>query len=243
MDAITKGWFAELSELWPGQAMNLKVKEVLHSERTKFQDLIVFESDAFGRVLVLDGVIQLTERDECAYQEMIAHLPLCALKSAPKKVLVVGGGDGGVLRELSRYDSLEHIDICEIDEGVINAAKKYFPKVACGFEDPRVHVHIADGVAFVKQQTAEYDAIIVDSSDPIGPAQALFERPFYTYMHNALKPGGVVCTQGESVWLHMVRGFYCDTTLRKWRCSALHRQLSFWSEVFTGHNSPFSQRL
>ena len=110
-----------------------------------------------------------------------------ALVNVVLQVLVVGGGDGGVLRELSRYESVEHIDICEIDEGVINASKKFFPNVSCGFDDPRVHVHIADGVAFVKEKTAEYDAIIVDSSDPIGMApfsKALYDTPQLTkHMH------------------------------------------------------------
>ncbi|KAL0357944.1 UNVERIFIED_CONTAM: Spermidine synthase [Sesamum calycinum] len=124
----------------------------------------LLKSSTYGKVLVLDGVIQLTERDECAYQEMITHLPL-----KPKKV-----------------------------------AKEYFPSVAVGFEDPRVTLHIGDGVAFLKAvPEGTYDAVIVDSSDPIGPAQELFEKPFFQSVAKALRPGGVVCTQAESIWLHM----------------------------------------
>ncbi|GAQ81179.1 spermidine synthase [Klebsormidium nitens] len=203
MDRTLQGWYSELSPMWPGQALSLKMDKILFEDRSDFQDVVVFESSTWGRVLVLDGVIQLTQRDEASYQEMIAHLPLCSIEP-PKKVLVVGGGDGGVLREVSRHASLEQIDIVEIDGMVIDVAKKFFPDVAIGYEDPRVNVHVADGVKFLKETTpGTYDAIIVDSSDPIGPAQQLFERPFFESMAKALRPGGVVCTQAESIWLHL----------------------------------------
>ncbi|KAJ0960407.1 hypothetical protein J5N97_001769 [Dioscorea zingiberensis] len=184
ISSVIPGWFSEMSPMWPGEAHSLK-------------------SSTYGKVLVLDGVIQVTERDECAYQEMITHLPLCSIPK-PKKVLVIGGGDGGVLREVSRYSSVEVIDICEIDAMVVDVSKQFFPKLAVGFEDPRVNLHIGDGVAFLKNvPEGTYDAIIVDSSDPIGPAQELFEKPFFESVARALRPGGVVCTQAESIWLHM----------------------------------------
>ncbi|MFS8029451.1 Spermidine synthase [Helianthus anomalus] len=164
---------------------------------------MVFQSATYGKVLVLDGVIQLTERDECAYQEMITHLPLCSIPN-PKKVLVIGGGDGGVLREVARHSSVEHIDICEIDKMVVDVSKQHFPDVAIGYEDPRVTLHVGDGVAFLKAaQEGSYDAVIVDSSDPIGPAEELFKKPFFESVAKALRPGGVMCTQAESIWLHM----------------------------------------
>ena len=126
------------------------------------------------------------------------------MQTPPKKALVVGGGDGGVLRELSRYSSLEEIHIAEIDGMVIDVSKKYFPQMAVGFSDPRVTVHVCDGIKFVQDAPeATYDVIIVDSSDPVGPAEVLFQRPFFEYMHRALKPGGVVCTQAESLWYHI----------------------------------------
>lgn len=198
------GWFTELSTMWPGQGMSIKVNEVLFKGRSEFQDVCVFDSDAYGTVLVLDGVIQCTTKDEFSYQEMIAHLPVCALESPAKKVLVVGGGDGGVLRELSRYESLEQIDMAEIDKMVPETAKKFLPGMAVGFSDPRVTLHICDGIKFV-QDTPEdtYDVIIVDSSDPVGPAEVLFERPFFEALHRAVRPGGIVCTQAESLWLHI----------------------------------------
>ncbi|KAK6931073.1 Spermidine synthase, tetramerization domain [Dillenia turbinata] len=203
ISSVIPGWFSEISPLWPGEAHSLKVEKILFQGRSDYQDILVFQSSTYGKVLVLDGVIQLTERDECAYQEMITHLPLCSIPN-PKKVLVIGGGDGGVLREVSRHSSVEQIDHCEIDKMVIDVAKQFFPDVAVGHEDPRVNLHIGDGVAFLKAvPEGTYDAVIVDSSDPIGPAEELFKRPFFELVAKALRPGGVVSTQAESIWLHM----------------------------------------
>ncbi|XVF02433.1 hypothetical protein REPUB_Repub04eG0175100 [Reevesia pubescens] len=203
ISSVIPGWFSEISPMWPGEAHSLKVEKILFQGKSDYQNVMVFMSSTYGKVLVLDGVIQLTERDECAYQEMITHLPLCSIPN-PKKVLVIGGGDGGVLREVSRHSSVEQIDICEIDKMVVNVSKQFFPDVALGYEDPRVNLHIGDGVAFLKAvPEGTYDAIIVDSSDPIGPAQELFEKPFFESVSKALRPGGVVCTQAESIWLHM----------------------------------------
>ncbi|KAK4376846.1 hypothetical protein RND71_003142 [Anisodus tanguticus] len=203
ISSVLPGWFSEISPLWPGEAHSLKVEKILFQGKSDYQNVMVFQSSTYGKVLVLDGVIQLTERDECAYQEMITHLPLCSIPN-PKKVLVIGGGDGGVLREVSRHSSVEQIDICEIDKMVVEVAKLFFPDVAVGYEDPRVNLHIGDGVAFLKNVPAGiYDAVIVDSSDPIGPAQELFEKPFFETIARALRPGGVVSTQAESIWLHM----------------------------------------
>ncbi|XP_047322492.1 spermidine synthase 1-like [Impatiens glandulifera] len=203
ISTVIPGWFSEISPMWPGEAHSLKVEKILFQGKSDYQDVMVFQSSTYGKVLILDGVIQLTERDECAYQEMITHLPLCSI-SNPKKVLVIGGGDGGVLREVARHSSVEQIDICEIDKMVVDVSKEYFPAVAVGYNDPRVNLHIGDGVAFLKATPkGTYDAVIVDSSDPIGPAQELFEKPFFQSISNALRPGGVVCTQAESIWLHM----------------------------------------
>ncbi|CAL9766283.1 unnamed protein product [Musa acuminata subsp. burmannicoides] len=203
VSSVIPGWFSEISPLWPGEAHSLKVEKVLFQGKSDYQNVMVFQSSTYGRVLVLDGVIQVTERDECAYQEMITHLPLCSIPN-PKKVLVIGGGDGGVLREVSRYSSVEQIDICEIDKMVVDVSKQFFPHLVVGYEDPRVTLHIGDGVAFIKGvPEGTYDAVIVDSSDPIGPAQELFEKPFFESIAKVLRPGGVLCTQAESIWLHM----------------------------------------
>ncbi|KAI5079923.1 hypothetical protein GOP47_0005402 [Adiantum capillus-veneris] len=203
ISSVIPGWFSEISPMWPGEAHSLEVKEILFEGKSDFQDVLVFQSATYGKVLVLDGVIQVTERDECAYQEMITHLPLCSIPN-PQKVLVIGGGDGGVLREVARHTSVKQIDICEIDQMVIDVAKKFFPNIAVGFEDPRVRLFVGDGAVFLKEVSdGFYDAVIVDSSDPIGPAQQLFETPFFESLARVLRPGGVVCTQAESVWLHM----------------------------------------
>lgn len=133
---------------------------------------------------------------------MMAHLPLYAHPN-PKKVLVIGGGDGGVLREIARHPSVEEIVICELDKDVIDVSKKYLPSMAKGFDDPRVKVNIMDGAQFMKENQAAFDVIITDSSDPVGPACVLFETPFYKAMHGSLRDGGIICTQGECVWLHV----------------------------------------
>ncbi|KAK4745481.1 hypothetical protein SAY87_011793 [Trapa incisa] len=188
--------------MWPGEAHSLKVEKILFQGKSEYQEVLVFESSAYGKVLVLDGILQLTEKDECAYQEMITHLPLCSIPS-PKTVLVVGGGDGAVLREISRHGSVQHIDICEIDKLVIDVSKKFFPKLATGFDDPRVHLHVGDAVEFLKDvPPGKYDAIIVDSSDPVGPALELVEKPFFEMIAQGLRPGGVLCNMAESMWLH-----------------------------------------
>lgn len=184
--------------------MALQVSRILHHERSKFQDVLVFQSATYGNVLVLDGAIQATERDEFSYQEMIAHLPLASHPN-PKRVLVIGGGDGGVLREVVKHPSVEEVILCDIDEAVPRVSTKYLPKMAAGFADPKTKTIIGDGFAFLKQQEnkAAFDVIITDSSDPIGPAEALFQPPFFKLLKEALKPGGHISTQGESMWCHL----------------------------------------
>lgn len=150
----------------------------------------------------MDGVIQVTEYDEHAYQEMMAHLPLFSHPN-PEKVLVIGGGDGGVLREIAKHPGVKEIFICELDEDVIKYSKQYLTSLAKGFDDPRVTVKIMDGAVFMDENQASFDVIITDSSDPVGPASVLFETPFYDAMYRSLRDGGIVCTQGESIWLHL----------------------------------------
>jgi len=198
---IVDGWFSEICPMWPGVALSIKIEKVLYSKKSKFQQIDLFQTSNFGKMLVLDGIIQLTEPDEFAYHEMLAHVPMFSHPD-PENILVVGGGDGGILREVGRHDCVKNIDFCEIDEEVIKVAKEFLPNIACGFDDPRVNVHIEDGNAFVHAQKNKYDVIIVDSSDPIGPGEALFEHPFYEGLKAALKPNGIIATQGESFFLH-----------------------------------------
>ncbi len=198
---ILDGWFSEICPMWPGIALSLEIEQVLYSKKSNFQQIDMYQTKNHGKRLVLDGIIQLTQSDEFAYQEMLAHVPLFAHPN-PENILVIGGGDGGILREAGRHDCIKNIDFCEVDEDVINVCKEFLPDLACGFDDSRVNVHIADGNAFVQAQTNQYDVIIVDSSDPIGPGEALFEPPFYKSLKNALKPEGIIATQGESFFLH-----------------------------------------
>jgi len=200
-DPIKNGWFFETCSLWPGMGLSLQIEKILYSKKSQFQRIEVYQTRHHGKMLALDGIIQLTESDEFAYQEMLAHVPLFA-HPHPKQVLVIGGGDGGILREVGRHEGLTHIDFCEIDEEVIRVSKEFLPSLACGFDDPRVQVHIGDGYAVVLGKKNRYDVIIVDSSDPVGPGDVLFKKSFYEGLKAALKPDGIVATQGESIFLH-----------------------------------------
>ncbi|KAJ5331540.1 spermine synthase [Penicillium atrosanguineum] len=199
---IQDGWFSERSSMWPGQAMSLKVNQVLHHEKSKYQDVLVFESSDYGNVLVLDNVIQCTERDEFSYQEMITHLAMNSHPN-PKKVLVIGGGDGGVLREVVKHESVEEAVLCDIDEAVIRLSKKYLPGMSVSYKHPKVSTHIGDGFEFLKAKQNEFDVIITDSSDPEGPAESLFQKPYFELLRDALREGGVITTQAENQWLHL----------------------------------------
>jgi spermidine synthase len=199
---IKDGWFREISNMWPGQAMTLKVEKVLHHEKSKYQDVLIFKSTDYGNVLVLDNVIQCTERDEFSYQEMITHLAMNSHPN-PKKVLVIGGGDGGVLREVVKHECIEEAILCDIDEAVIRLSKEYLPHMAAGFNHPKVKVHVGDGFKFLDDYKNEFDVIITDSSDPEGPAEALFQTPYFQLLHDALREGGVITTQAENQWLHL----------------------------------------
>ncbi|KAJ4142328.1 putrescine aminopropyltransferase [Fusarium falciforme] len=201
-ETIKDGWFREISEMWPGQAMTLRVEKVLVHEKSKYQDVLIFKSTDFGNVLVLDNVVQCTERDEFSYQEMITHLAMNSHPN-PKKVLVIGGGDGGVLREIVKHDCVEEAILCDIDEAVVRLSKQYLPTMSVGFDHPKVKVHIGDGFKFLNDYKNEFDVIITDSSDPEGPAEALFEKNYFKLLHDALKEGGVISTQAENQWLHL----------------------------------------
>jgi spermidine synthase len=222
------GWFREESVLWPGQAQSLKVKEVLLEKQTEFQHLTVFKNDGpWGNVMTLDGCIQVTDRDEFVYHEMMAHLPLSAHPN-PKHVLIVGGGDGGVMREVLKHESVERCDLVDIDGAVIEESKKFFPRIAASFAHPKANAIVGDGAAFVNHKTDAYDVIIVDSSDPAGPASVLFGEEFYRNVHRALRPGGIVCSQGESVWLHLE----LISTLKKFFTSTIGFAKSYYGMIY-----------
>jgi len=200
-DSLKSGWFSETSDIWPGIALTIEIESLLFSYKSLFQQIDLYETRHHGRMLVLDGIIQLTDFDEFAYQEMLAHIPLFA-HPHPERVLVIGGGDGGVLREVAKHEAVISIDICEIDEKVIQVSRDFLPAMSLGFDDPRVKVHIGDGSEFVIRRPSAYDVIIVDSSDPVGPGEILFERKFYEHSKGALRKNGIMAVQGESFFLH-----------------------------------------
>lgn len=176
---------------------SIKVNKQLYSAQSDFQRIDVFESSEFGRFFTLDGLMMITQKDEFIYHDMIVHIPM-ATNPNIKHVLVVGAGDGGTVRELTRYKTIEHIDMVEIDKQVVDVCKEYFPETASGFSDPRVTLHFEDGLKYVRTKQNEYDLIIVDSTDPFGPGEGLFTREFYGNCFNALKEDGILVNQHES---------------------------------------------
>ncbi|MHC1585824.1 MAG: polyamine aminopropyltransferase [Candidatus Syntropharchaeia archaeon] len=194
-------WFEDKLEMERGCTLRIKINKALESIHSKIQRIDVLESRSFGKILVLDGVTMLTEYDEFCYHEMIVHVPLC-VHPDPQDVLVIGGGDGGTVREVLRHD-VERVDLCEIDEKVIEVCRRHLPSVAGSFEDERVNLFFEDGAEFVKRKENEYDVIIVDSSDPEGPAEVLFKKEFYESLHRALKQDGIVVSQMESFFYHI----------------------------------------
>ncbi len=177
--------------------MSIKVDKQLYAAKSEYQRIDVFESPEFGRFLTLDGYMMMTEKDEFIYHEMIVHVPM-AVHPDVKKVLIIGAGDGGVLRELSRYPEILEIDVVEIDEMVVRTAKEYLPFTAVGFDDKRVNLFFQDGLKFIRRHEDEYDLIIVDSTDPFGPGEGLFTKEFYGNCYKALKKDGIMVNQHES---------------------------------------------
>lgn len=185
-------------------SMQAEVREWVHTRQTEFQRIDILDTDAFGRVLLLDGHIQLTSLDEHAYHESLVQIPLLSMAS-PRRALVVGGGDGGVLRELVKHASIEHIDMVEIDAGVVEACRAHMPDVSAGaFDDPRVHLHIQDAFPFVKGVQEPYDLIVADSTDVYegedgNLSEMLFTDAFYTDCRNALTDAGLLVTQADNL--------------------------------------------
>jgi spermidine synthase len=173
----------------------------LLTAKTRFQQMEIYETDSFGRVLLLDGLVQTTERDEFFYHEMLVH-PAMTAHPKPDDVLIIGGGDGGALREVLRH-RVRRATLVEIDESVITACRRYFPGLASSFDDPRASVRIADGNDFIGESTDGFDVILVDSSDPVGPSAILHQRRFFASLKTRLKPGGVIAAQAGSVVFHL----------------------------------------
>ncbi len=191
-----------VEEVWPDQlSTRYEVADALHDEQTPFQAMRIVESKMFGRMLMLDGMVQTTEKDEFIYHEMMTHVPIIAHGDA-RKVLIIGGGDGGILREALRHDSVEKAVMVEIDQGVIDFSKRLLPTISDGaFDDPRAEIIIGDGAKFVAETQEKFDVIIVDSPDPIGPAKALFAPEFHANVAKCLTERGIMTKQNGSTWM------------------------------------------
>lgn len=188
-------WYTE--EQTDQVRFSIKVDRHIYTGKSEFQEVDVFESDEFGKFLTLDGLMMVTEKDEFIYHDMIAHVPM-ATNPAIKRVLVIGGGDGGTVRELTRYANVEKIDMVEIDKLVVDVSREYLPITASKLDDSRVSLYFEDGIEFVKNTPEKYDLILVDSTDPIGPGEGLFTTEFYQNCYNILSEDGILVNQSES---------------------------------------------
>lgn len=188
-------WFTEKHT--ENVKFSIQVDRQIYSSQSELQRIDIFESKEFGRFLTLDGYMMLTEKDEFIYHEMMVHVPM-SVHPKVRKVLVIGGGDGGTVRELVRYPEIEQIDLVEIDEEVVTACRAHLQQTACGFDDERVQIYYDDGLRFVRKYVNEYDLILVDSTDPFGPGEGLFTKEFYGNCYKALHEDGIMVNQHES---------------------------------------------
>ena len=202
-------WFQDCIEFGHGISLRIKIKNILYHARSKYQEIVVMETEKLGKILVIDGITMLTEWDEAAYHEMIAHVPLL-VHPKPSRILIIGGGDGGTVREVLKHPEVEKVHVCEIDEDVVKVCRTYLPNLASSFDDSRVEIIYGDGAKYVSEQENAYDVMIVDFTDPLGPGQILFQRPFYEDMKRALAEDGLAVTQCESIYLHqhVIRGVH-----------------------------------
>lgn len=188
-------WFTEKQT--PQLGITCKVRNTLHRERSAFQDIAVLDTEQFGRLLALDGIIQTSEADEFVYHEMIVHVAMCTHPS-PRRVMVVGGGDGGTVREVLKHPRVERVELVEIDERVVEVCRELLPGLSSSLNDPRARVVIADGIRYMEEAGGEFDVVLVDSTDPIGPAVGLFSPEFYASVYRRLSPEGIMVAQTES---------------------------------------------
>ena len=187
--------YHEINPLHYGIA--IEREETLFKDKSPYQEVEIFKSKGLGNVLTLDGLMMTTEGDEYFYHEMIAHIPLIAHNN-PENILVIGGGDGGTVREVLKHKTVKSVEMCEIDGMVIEASKKYLSSISCGLDDPKVKIYVEDAIEFIKNKKNCYDVVLIDSTDPMGPGEGLFTEEFYTNVKNSLKKGGIVVPQSES---------------------------------------------
>lgn len=200
--SVDSEWFTEFYEPG-GSAFGLKVKAKLHEEQSAYQHIEIYDTETFGHLMVIDGCVMLSQRDNFLYHEMMAH-PALFTHAAPRRVVVIGGGDCGTLREVLRHDIVQQAMQVEIDERVTRLAERYFPELCEANGDPRAELRFEDGIAWFSAAPAgSVDVVIVDSTDPVGPAEGLFSEPFYRDVHRVLAPGGLIVQQSESPLYHV----------------------------------------
>lgn len=192
-------WYTEKQT--ENMGLSLKVRNVLHRETTPYQELAVLDTFQYGRMLVLDGMVQTTEKDEYVYHEMITHVALYTHPN-PRRAAVIGGGDGGAVREILKHPSIEKVVLAEIDAGVIEAARSYLPNISSALDDPRVEIMVGDGIAHIKARRNAYDIVIIDSTEPVGAAVGLFSQDFYRSIDEALTEDGILVAQTESPYVN-----------------------------------------
>ncbi|MEJ2347537.1 MAG: polyamine aminopropyltransferase [Gammaproteobacteria bacterium] len=227
--ALDERWFTEPCEEC-GSAFSLRIKEKLHEEKTAYQRIEVYATDTFGNLMTIDGFVMLTDRDNFVYHEMMSH-PALFTHVEPKKVVIIGGGDCGTLREVLKHPGVGEAWQVEIDERVTRVSEQYFPRLCESNADPRARFHFGDGIQWVKDaEPGSVDVIIIDSTDPIGPAEGLFSEPFYRDCLKALGSGGILVQQSESPLFHMriikpmhkamrSAGFHDSKSLHFFQCS------------------------
>jgi len=198
---INNNYFTENNTMWPGISLSLEVDKILYHKKSTYQDILVFSSKTFWNVLVLDWVIQITQRDESAYQEMLAHIPMFTHKK-PETILIIWWWDLWILREALKHESVKKVVLCEIDEKVIEVSKKFFPDLAKEYNNKKANIIIWDWWEYIKKNKEKYDIIIVDSSDPIWPANNLFTKKFYLEIKKHLNVWWILAIQWESLFLH-----------------------------------------
>ncbi len=195
-NGIENGYYHEITP--NGFGIAIKAGKVLFSKQSDFQKVEVFETDSIlGRVLTLDDLMMTTEGDEFHYHEMIAHIPMMQHKN-PESVLVIGGGDGGTVREVLKHKTVKRVVLCEIDGMVIDACKEFLPTISCGLDDERVEILVQDAIEYIKNKKCLFVIVVIDSTDPMGPGEGLFTDEFYTNVKNSLKSGGIMVAQSES---------------------------------------------
>ena len=187
--------YTELSEV--GMGISVKVNSTIFHDESDFQTIDIIDTPALGKMLILDGLVMTSDKDEFFYHEMISHIPMNS-HPAPRNILVIGGGDGGTVREVLKHECVQKVVLCEIDGTVVECCKKYLPEIAGKLDDPKVEIQIRDGVEYISTQKEQFDIILIDSTDPLGPGVGLFTEEFYNNVKNALKKGGIMVAQSES---------------------------------------------